>query len=411
MSTESEHVLNHITQKYLTPQAVNISAAKLKLNKSVSLKTCFSLLHINVRSLNANFDYFENFIDILSLPFSIIGISELWLNETENFNQFNIQGYNFEPKPKKNNLGGGVGCYIRDNLDYAIRKDINIEQCDNLWIELKPNNNNNKKQLVCIAYHSPTKQETNLFVSSLGEVLNSINQNKYDVTFLGDLNLNLFTLDPSSEYLQNMLVNNMKSLIVYPTRTTDTTDTLIDHIFTNNSTKHVTAGIIYGDIADHIPTFCIFNDIHTYFKEPTSRTLYDTKNYVTEDFQNDLKKVKFTNILRIKDADAAFTELIDNFLPISQRHIPSKTANIKIKKQNNRKEWITYELVKQIKNNTKCMSYLKKIHTTQNSNSNTHHSKTSCAKTLKKRRRDITKTSLPRIYQTQEKSGESSKIS
>eukprot|EP00732_Lithocolla_globosa_P001166 Lithocolla_globosa_v1_NODE_538_length_3793_cov_198.788235.p1 type:complete len:860 gc:universal NODE_538_length_3793_cov_198.788235:2774-195(-) len=141
----------------------------------------------------------------------------------------------------------------------------------------------------------------------------------------------------------------MKSLIMFPTRTTSTSDTLIDHIFTNNSTKHVTAGIIYGDIADHIPTFCIYNDIHTYFKEPVNRLSYDTKNYIQEDFKKELKVTKFSSILQKKDPNSAFTEFMDIFSPISHKHIPSKNSKCKHKTSQARKEWITSELKKKIK--------------------------------------------------------------
>eukprot|EP00732_Lithocolla_globosa_P002349 Lithocolla_globosa_v1_NODE_1521_length_2514_cov_56.965041.p1 type:complete len:317 gc:universal NODE_1521_length_2514_cov_56.965041:1174-2124(+) len=146
-----------------------------------------------------------------------------------------------------------------------------------------------------------------------------------------------------------MCVNNMQNLIVYPTHVTNTSETLIDHIFTSNTTKHITAGIIYGDIADHLPTFCIFNNVHTYFKSNSTINYYDTKNYNKTAFLEDLKQAPFSEILKQKNGDSAFNKFLDIFIPISQKHIPIKTKKIKPQKCQARKPWITKELRKEIK--------------------------------------------------------------
>eukprot|EP00732_Lithocolla_globosa_P000860 Lithocolla_globosa_v1_NODE_337_length_4409_cov_50.992421.p2 type:complete len:241 gc:universal NODE_337_length_4409_cov_50.992421:4052-3330(-) len=230
----AEH-LKYLTHRFLQPEALNVSAATKKLTQAISIKKCLSLFHVNTRSLNANFENFSYLIDTLSLPFSILGISELWCNETKDFSPFKIKGYEFIPQPRKQK-GGGVGAYILSNLQYKMRDDLNIEECDNIWIEVK---DKNKHHLICIMYHSPDKQDTSTFQESLGKTLSEINKNKYDVTLMGDTNINLFNIDPSSEYIQNMLMNGLKSLMIYPTRKTENTETLIDHIFTSNIFLHM----------------------------------------------------------------------------------------------------------------------------------------------------------------------------
>eukprot|EP00732_Lithocolla_globosa_P001078 Lithocolla_globosa_v1_NODE_479_length_3945_cov_27.737018.p1 type:complete len:374 gc:universal NODE_479_length_3945_cov_27.737018:834-1955(+) len=207
----------------------------------------------------------------------------------------------------------------------------------------------NKKHLVSIIYHSPNKQDTSVFTSSLDETLTTIKQ-QYDITIMGDMNIDLLKTNSTSDYLQNMTINGLKSLIVYPTHITETSESLIDHIFTNNSSKQVTAGIIYGDVADHLPTFCVFNDIHAYFKESTTTNYYEKKNYDKSKFRSDLNESKLSSILKEKNPEAVFTEFMNIFSPISQSHIPLKTVSKKNSPSHKaRKQWITSSLKKQIR--------------------------------------------------------------
>ena len=69
--------------------------------------TKFSVLHINARSLFKNFDNILLFINSLDHKFSIIAISETWLDD---FKQkfMHINGYNLITKHRPESRGGGV---------------------------------------------------------------------------------------------------------------------------------------------------------------------------------------------------------------------------------------------------------------------------------------------------------------
>ena len=53
-----------------------------------------------------------------------------------------------------------------------------------------------------------------------------------------------------------LFANNILPVITKPTRVTDHTATLIDHIYTN-SVQNLTAGILTIEVTDHLPIFCI----------------------------------------------------------------------------------------------------------------------------------------------------------
>src|SRR5271155_2068323 len=105
--------------------ASSVSCNYLSETDSISFlkNSNLSILHINVRSLNANFLSFYSYIETLCVKPTIIAITETWL-KPHNETLFPLNGYNFIAVSRKDKLGGGVGLYICDNLHYNIRADL-----------------------------------------------------------------------------------------------------------------------------------------------------------------------------------------------------------------------------------------------------------------------------------------------
>ena len=79
---------------------------------------------------------------------------------------------------------------------------------------------------------------------------------------LGDLNIDLFKCDdhkPTSNFLDTMYSYNMFALIIKPTRVTEKSATLVDHIWTNNFDVHSQhkQGILLTSMSDHNGIFHI----------------------------------------------------------------------------------------------------------------------------------------------------------
>ena len=170
------------------------------------------------------------------------------------------------------------------------------------------------------------------------------------------MNLDLLKLDPSSEYLSSLLTLGFKSLMMYPTRLQNKASTLIDHIFTNTS-QFIDAGIIYGDVADHLPTFCVYHDYHTFFKE-SEIISFDLKFYDSELYLNDLSCVDFSTVY-CSDPNASMNTLIEKLSSIASRHIPLTTKTCK-QKFFPKKPWITKEHINLINQHHKIYEKLNK---------------------------------------------------
>ena len=59
----------------------------------------------------------------------------------------------------------------------------------------------------------------------------------------------------TSNYVDLLLDNELLPLIVLPSRISDKTATIIDHISTNIKDDNYNTGLLINDISDHFPVF------------------------------------------------------------------------------------------------------------------------------------------------------------
>ena len=96
--------------KYITDNQYKNSIADLK-------QDTFSLLHLNIRSINKHFDDLQLLLDNPShhLP-SIIGLTETWLSSDPN-PPFALHNYDFIFNSRQDRAGGGVALYISNDYN------------------------------------------------------------------------------------------------------------------------------------------------------------------------------------------------------------------------------------------------------------------------------------------------------
>ena len=82
----------------------------------------FSTLHLNIRSIYKNRSRFTDWLHGLDITFSAIGITETWLQDVDHM--VDIAGYNFIHNHRRNRIGGGVGLYLSDELQFKHRNDL-----------------------------------------------------------------------------------------------------------------------------------------------------------------------------------------------------------------------------------------------------------------------------------------------
>ena len=189
----------------------------------------FSLMHINARSLYAHLDSLKSLLARLTKQFSIIGISETWLNDNT-YDLVNIQGYNYISNHRKDKTGGGVAVYLQDTLDYKILPKCtlsNSEVIESLFIEISVPQG--KNTIVGVIYRPPNNR-TSDFLELLSSIVSHATKGNKHCYIMGDFNLDLFHYSehmPTQEFLDCLFSFSLFPLISKPTRLTSHSATLI----------------------------------------------------------------------------------------------------------------------------------------------------------------------------------------
>jgi exonuclease III len=189
----------------------------------------YNVIHLNIRSIRANFrsliatigDNF-NMIDILVL-------SEINCN-AENLGKFKINGFKMISKPRPQGRGGGILIYVRDNFKIQDMQ-ISFEYAEILCIKL------NNEVLIAACYRPPSKSKP-LFLEELNNFLVNTTKVHSDIIFCGDININTLVSDTIVTRYENIFLEHgfEKCIHLFPTREEFSAgnfkSTQIDHIYT-----------------------------------------------------------------------------------------------------------------------------------------------------------------------------------
>ena len=241
------------------------SAEEGKLKLSCSKSNSFSLLHLNIRSLQRNFDKLTKFLDNLDFEFKVICISETWCSENVSCNSlYKIPNCNSNHQIRGNGkAGGGVATFIHNTLIYNMKPDLSInnDNIEALCIEIV--NNNGKNILINTQYRQPVGIYSE-FEKYMKDFTNKVKNNGKDLYIVGDMNLNLLDHRRNSkvkEYLNIVSQNLLIPMINKTTRVSKSNAIVIDHILTNSFLNtDCSTGIIKIGISDHFPIFLISNE-------------------------------------------------------------------------------------------------------------------------------------------------------
>lgn len=201
----------------------------------------------------------------LDCDFSVIGLSETWLKST-NVDLYGVDGYCMEYKVREDKTGGGVAMYINDCITYKRRTDLEDVLCNEaeaLFIELPCKYGVSKKPIVVAEIYRPPGGSVKDFCEKIDLCCDIIEKEGKLSYIMGDLNINLLNSvnhQATGEFLNVMHSHMLVPVITRPTRVTEYSSTLIDHIFTNVTEIlecNLVTGILYCSISDHLPVFCI----------------------------------------------------------------------------------------------------------------------------------------------------------
>ena len=145
----------------------------------------------------------------LDVCFTVVCITETWLNNA-NVNSYELPGYQHEFDYCKNKIGGGVSIFIKHNVEYRTRTDLNISNkfIESLFIEIpKTNITGSKNDVVVGVVYRPPDTDINVFTMYIKKILSTLKHESKIVYITGDFNIILLNIDkhiPSSEFVETM---------------------------------------------------------------------------------------------------------------------------------------------------------------------------------------------------------------
>lgn len=277
-----------------------------------------NIAHINVRSLTANFNQFQDCI--LNSNYHIIGVSESWLHAGISSDVVSMNDYIFVRQDRLVR-GGGVGIYLKNTIKHTILLSESYDYIEIILVKVLLEN----QSLVIANIYRPPNSDHNSFLNYFEDTFSNIFVNYENIVCLGDFNINLLNLDTnlSTQFKNVYQTFNFVQLITEPTRITNTTTALLDLILVNFENT-CGAGVVDAQISDHFLVHCTI--MFNITEGPERIFKYRALKHINfENFQSDLESIPWNNIYHINNIDDKIGFVTDNILQLFNTHAPMKS--------------------------------------------------------------------------------------
>jgi len=352
----TDDVINTLEAKYYTPCQLNDLANRYKDN------TKLSMFHVNIRSLNCNHNNLITFLQCLSFRFDIIILSEIWSTNVTHYSNM-LRNYDcFLDVPTKR--AGGVAIFVKSSLNAVQTNKYNAplfvsKACfyESVWIEVCVDKNN----YVVGGYYRHPNTSIKDFTDDFSFTLDKLKKVKHCYIF-GDMNISLANYSHHSitkTFIDAVLDCKFLPYVYLPTRITDSSSSIIDHVYSNDIFTGVymcKTGLIINAIADHFANFIFIVGVNQCVSDQII-TVDPVRNFSksnVEKFNICLDSIDWSNVYQCSDPNIAFNYFIDRLAPIHDSCFPFNKPK---RNMNHDKKWVTSALIKSM--NVKCKLHKK----------------------------------------------------
>lgn len=299
--------------------------------------TDIKLIHLNIRSINKNFNELQVLLHLTKIPFDVVILTECWLSKVNNLPI--LQGYQSYLTNTNSNQNDGIVIYVKLGLQISVWEP-HCTGGNFLVCEI-----DNKKIAIVAVYRSPShssKESFDNFLYSLDEIHTKLSTWQNTV-LIGDLNIDIKSncrSDLSLEYLTLNLSHGLIPTHLFPTRLAN----CLDHSLVKTNLP-VTTLVLESHITDHRPLVLAFENTN---HRPKS---YQFSTRVNCDaLKIELETTDFSLLYNILEPNL----LMNTFISILRTTIAKHSVETKTpRKQKIIKPWMTPGLLKCIKNRDK----------------------------------------------------------
>ncbi len=315
-----------------------------------------SVISINIQSLPSKYnDLTEILVDLKSHNIcpDVICLQETWqvpdptLYPLPDYHPLIIQ-------TRTNSRGGGVGLYLKNNLQYRKLDGLSVfygRLFESVLVEVTIPDG--KKIIIGSIYRPGTlppgrnfTQQFENFIDILTNQLSSINDISESVYLYGDLNLDVLKINESkfiSEYIETLSSYGFLQIVTKPTRVTAESATLIDHVLTNATSDSLSTYILCYTMSDHVPIFH-FLPLHITKKLPGTFSARNFSHQNVQNFKNALLNYTWQHVLIEEDAQSAYDSFSETFFQLYDLYFPIITKKLN-PKYDKIEPWMTWGLL------------------------------------------------------------------
>lgn len=304
----------------------------------------FRMGHINIQGVSNKIDQVRLLLESDSNHIHVLGLSETKLNAMHLESFFQVTGFQ-KPfrRDREINSGGGLLVYVKDGICANRRTDLEHENLECLWLEIKPIKS--KPFLLGNIYRPPNSniQWNGVFEDCIEKVL----REEKEIYLMGDINRDLLNSNIKKAWTDYMEPFGLTQLVSEATRVTNDSRTLIDHIYSNCPENVNSLNVPKIGLSDHFPIF-FTRKMHVHPPKINHYTISyrSFRNFDESKFTEDLQSVPWDTIKLFDDTNDILEAWLDLFLQVVDKHVPIKQHRVKNKIQ---PQWMSPEILDAIK--------------------------------------------------------------
>lgn len=312
-----------------------------------------TILHMNIRSVKKNMDEFTTMLQSFGTEIEIIVLTEAMLHA-------DLPIYpipNYECCQARGDLTRNEGVLIYFRCQWQVEEIVHtIADCTSLLIKLR---GNGCDLSILGIYRTPSISDINPFVDSLETTLKQ--HKKLLPILVGDINVNINypnnTSEKSDYYLNTLSALGYISCINAYTRVTDTSKTIIDHMFIPEKLYHeeVRGMVVETSVTDHYTE--ILNIPTASYKPEKTRTTTTIRKTNYAELNRKLQIEEWAEVYAGGDVNQAY----ESFLNTYKSHIEACTEQQLRTSANKKiiKPWVTAALLEEMRHRDKLIKQAK----------------------------------------------------
>ena len=280
---------------------------------------------LNICSIRNKLDELSSILDNNGKQFHVFCCGESRLTDKISDEQISITGYNHVRIDPTFKLQTGLILYITQSVRYKRVLLLESYDVEAIWIEVIIKKS--RPILIGFIYRNPDEPED--WLDRFSNMMDAATLSEHETFILGDFNIDLIK---GNKTWNNLYQNyDLTQLIDIPTRTRQSSETLIDHIYVNSLQNITEVCAPLSGCSDHSPICLTWNKKGSKIPKPGHKviTYRSYTNFDENSFLQDLAKSPLSNVYQYTDPDKAFEFWYNVFVNVYDNHAPLLTKRVK----------------------------------------------------------------------------------